>query len=175
MDATKTKIKMSKSRMSPKNVSNQSNVTLGCNLTQVTWVNLGLVRLCIGLCYSAIDIVTIPWCSGHDICLRRRCPEFNSLACHLSFSWYLYVSLDINNLILCITSSICSNFLNNEVLVQWSEHLPLTWESGVQCLIRDLLLLFFVEIAQTLRAKITPFQQKDFGKNLPKRSTNSTC
>ena len=35
--------------------------------------------------------------------------------------------------------------------------------------------VFFVEIAQTLRAKITPFPQKDFGKNLPKRSTNSTC
>ena len=41
MDATKTKIKMSKSRMSPKNIYNQSNITLGCNLTQVTWVNLG--------------------------------------------------------------------------------------------------------------------------------------
>ena len=110
-----------------KNISNQSNVTLGCNLTQVTWVNLGLVRLCIGLCYSANCIITIPWCSGHDICLSRRRPEFNSLACLRSFSWYLYVSLDINNLILCITSSICSIFYINEVLVQWSKHLPFTW------------------------------------------------
>ena len=34
---------------------------------------------------------------------------------------------------------------------------------------------FFVGIAQTLGAKITPFPRKDFGKNLPKWSTNSTC
>ena len=41
--------------------------------------------------------------------------------------------------------------------------------------IRALLLWFFVGLAHTLRAKITPFPRKDFGKNLPKRSTNSTC
>ena len=41
--------------------------------------------------------------------------------------------------------------------------------------IRALLLWFFVGIAQTLRAKITPFQQRDFGKNLPKQSTNRAC
>ena len=41
--------------------------------------------------------------------------------------------------------------------------------------IRALLLWFFVWIAQTLRAKITPFPRKDFGKNLPKRSTNRAC
>ena len=41
MDATKTNKSISKSRMSPKHISNQSKVKLGCNLTQVTWVNLG--------------------------------------------------------------------------------------------------------------------------------------
>ena len=162
MDATKTKIKMSKSRMSPKNISNQSNVMLGCNLTQVTWVNLGLIRLCIGLCYSAENISTMPWCNGHDICLPCSRSEFNSLAGHLSFSWNLYVSLYFNILISCISLSICSFFLINEVLVQWSKHLSLTWESGVQFPLRALLLLFFVGIAQTLRAKITLFQRKDF-------------
>ena len=33
---------------------------------------------------------------------------------------------------------------------------------------RAILLRFFAGIAQTLRVKITPFQRKDFGKNLPK-------
>ena len=41
MDATKTNRCISKSRMSPKHISNLSKVKLGCNLTQVTWVNLG--------------------------------------------------------------------------------------------------------------------------------------
>ena len=168
MDVIKTKKNISKSRMSPKNISNQSNVTLGCNLTQVTWVNLGLVRLCIGICYSAICTMTIPWCNGHDIHLPRRQPEFNSQSCHRSFSWYLYVSLYFNNLISCNNSSICKFIINNEVLVQWSEDLPLTWESGIQFPKRALILLFFVGIAQTLRAKITLFPRKDLHLNLPK-------
>ena len=33
----------------------------------------------------------------------------------------------------------------------------------------------FFEVPLFSRAKITPFQRKDFGKNLPKWSTNSTC
>ena len=41
MDATKKEKEISNSRMSPKNISDQSNGKLGCNLTQVTWVNLG--------------------------------------------------------------------------------------------------------------------------------------
>ena len=39
------KKKFKKFRMSPKNIFNQSNVNLGYNLTQVTWVNLGLIIL----------------------------------------------------------------------------------------------------------------------------------